>query len=611
MTTLSPARVAGVDPASLAAVGKDCDALSAVLADRGATLTQARAGSRGGWHGVAADHAGVVLQLERERLTAAAEQFRALASLLVQAAEELTAARAEVRAVLAEAHASGLTLHGTTFRSPADGPAPAGGAPRAASAPAAPSAAGVRGAARREPPPAVSGARGPAPHSSTAPAAAGPGSAIGTGPVAAGPAAAGGPAPAEAAARLTARLVAALAAAERTDGRYAAALSRSAGQARGGGALDPVVSRAALLAAAALVGGDLPAPGSSPGQVHAWWLRLGPDEQRMLVRDQPQLVGSLDGIPAATRDRANRALLDQLLADEVDSVPNPGLLAISDRLARHRGSSPPALLLSLGLAGQGRAVLSFGDPDTADQVSVYVPGMGTSLADVGGKDADRALAVHDAAVAAAPTARPGATASMVWLGYDAPQGLLAVADDARARAGAPSYDGFLRGLRATHAGPPARVTALGHSYGSLLVGLAGRRPGGTGADDMVLIGSPGTGAAHASELGVAPGHVWVGAAPQDPVSSALPGPRQGALIAVGTLLAGVVPPLTRPVEKLEEDRRTAWFGTNPATPSFGARLLPVDGGRGPGGGFAGAHSTYLDRGSGTLAAIGRIVAGRH
>ena len=597
MTRLSPARVAGADTASLLAAGRECDALSTVLAGRSATLTVARGRGRAGWHGVAADHADIALQLERERLTAAADQFRALASLLVQAAEELATARAEVRAVLAEARAAGCTVDGATVTPAAASPGP-GATSRSVAVPV-PGAVGGGSAVH---------AGGALPASAAAPAVA---AGVVDSAVPATPTTASAGA---AAAGLSARLAAALAAADRTDARYAAALARSAEQARSGDGLDPGAAGAALLTVAALVGADLPDPGSStPAQVHTWWLGLDPDQRRMLLRDQPQLVGSLDGVPAAARDRANRALLDQLLADaDDDTASTRGLLAIRDRLARHHGASPPALLLSLGLAGQGRAVLSFGDPDTAEHVCVYVPGMGTELADVGGKDADRALAVHNAAVAADPAARPGSTAAMVWLGYDAPQGLSAVADDSRAAAGAVSYDRFLQGLRVTGSGPPAHLTALGHSYGSLLVGLAARRPGGgTGADDLVLIGSPGTGAHHASELGVAPGHVWVGAAPLDPVSSLLPSPRQGALIAAGTILSGALPPLKGPVQKLEQDRGTAWFGTNPASPGFGARPLPVDGGRGPGGGVAGAHSHYLDPGSRSLAAIGRIVVGRH
>ena len=550
--------VAGTDPAALLAAGADCDALAEALSGRAAALSEARGSGSAKWRGFAANSAELALVLDRVRVAAAAEQFRVLASLLVQAAEELRTVRAEVRAVLTEAAAAGCTVSGRDVLPGPSGPLP--------------------------------------------------GRAPGTGPTrGAGPAAGG----TVVAAALAVRLRAALDAAERTDAGYAAALARSAGQASSGEGLDPKTSHAALLAAAALIGDSFPPPGSSPARVHAWWLRLDPTEQRMLLRDQPQLVGGLDGVPAVARDRANRVLLDQLLFSTAGEPVHDALLRIRDRLARQRGASPPALLLSLGLEGQGRAVLSFGDPDLADHVCVYVPGMGTRLADVAGKDGDRALAVHDAAVAAAPDARPGSTASMVWLGYDAPLDLAAVAGDGRAAAGAAPYDHFLAGLRATRLGPPARLTALGHSYGSLLVGLAARRPGGTGADDLVLIGSPGTGAAHASELGVAPGRVWAGAAEKDPVSSLLPSPRQGALLAVGSVLGGVVPPLDTLVGQVAADRGTAWFGTNPAAPSFGARPLPVDAGSGPGGGLAGAHSHYLDRDSSTLAAIGRIVTGRH
>jgi hypothetical protein len=181
---------------------------------------------------------------------------------------------------------------------------------------------------------------------------------------------------------------------------------------------------------------------------------------------------------------------------------------------------------------------------------------------------------------------------MVWLGYDPPPGLdkldpatLGVMAEDRAQSGAKDYDRFMSGLRASHEGPPAHLVALGHSYGSLTAGLAGQQPGGgTGADDIVLIGSPGTGTDRASDLGVRGDHVWVGAADNDPVTY-----------------------LPDPAEQLIGKQNSRWFGADPASAAFGANRFEVA--DGPSHSFT-SHSNYLDPiGGNSLPNIGQIVSG--
>jgi hypothetical protein len=105
----------------------------------------------------------------------------------------------------------------------------------------------------------------------------------------------GGPA----AAGLADQVTRVLAAADRADRRAAAELDRSAERSAG---LDLRTAHSQLNRVTDLVAGMLPAPGSSPTQVHTWWRRLSPDARRMLMHDQPQLVGSLDGVPCADRE---------------------------------------------------------------------------------------------------------------------------------------------------------------------------------------------------------------------------------------------------------------------------------------------------------------------
>jgi hypothetical protein len=52
-------------------------------------------------------------------------------------------------------------------------------------------------------------------------------------------------------------------------------------------------------------------------------------------------------------------------------------------------------------------------------------------------------------------------------------------------------------LRSTHEGHPTHLTAMGHSYGSTVVGEAAKT-GGLPGDDIIVQGSPGM---HASEIG--------------------------------------------------------------------------------------------------------------
>src|SRR5581483_5998678 len=156
----------------------------------------------------------------------------------------------------------------------------------------------------------------------------------------------------------------------------------------------------------------------------------------------------------------------------------------------------------------------YGDPDTADNVVTSVSGLGGRLDHVA-DELDRIGHLSDAARTAAPT---GSTSVIAWLGYDAPMTLVAASR-------APTVDAetalhrFQAGLRATHTGPPSHNTVVGLSYGTTVVGLTGHAYG-LDADDVVLLGSPGTGVTHAADLGLAPGHVWASTAPHDVINAA-------------------------------------------------------------------------------------------
>ena len=212
--------------------------------------------------------------------------------------------------------------------------------------------------------------------------------------------------------------------------------------------------------------------------------------------------------------------------------------------ARLASTEPrPAYLLGWDIdKGNGRAVISAGNPDTADNVATYVPGTTSNL-----RDPDHLISRMDTMANDATVADPAhTTASILWLGYDAPQ-LLDVDATSGSYADAVRDSGDLRtfqeGLRATHEGGPSHNTLLGHSYGTTVIGYTAREPQGINADEVVLIASPGVGVDHASDLhGVPAGHVWATTSAFD-------------------------------VIRIVPDER---YGANPVDGSFGARQFGVD-----------------------------------
>jgi hypothetical protein len=187
------------------------------------------------------------------------------------------------------------------------------------------------------------------------------------------------------------------------------------------------------------------------------------------------------------------AELDQL-ADQRKAAEGTltGATTIGNRLADP--NQPPALLLGFDPAGDGRAVVSIGDPDTADNVVTYVPGTTSDLPGIK-TDLQRA----DTMAFDAEQYGDGTTASIVWLGYDAPDTIPNAVSGSYAEEGAPALRTFQEGLRATHDGGPSHNTIIGHSYGSTTVGYAAR-DGHLSADALIFVGSPGVGVDSASGL---------------------------------------------------------------------------------------------------------------
>ncbi|WP_250444638.1 alpha/beta hydrolase [Actinotalea sp. C106] len=288
------------------------------------------------------------------------------------------------------------------------------------------------------------------------------------------------------------------------------------------------VSGQADLADAALLRAGSPTSGAAPEEVARWWAGLSEDEQFAVLAAHPEVLGGTDGIPARVRDRANRVLLSTDL-EALELRESRGDLPYQDRAALENARAAQTALAAGALdtdpitgeplipllhlydprsfGGDGRVAITFGDPDTADHVSVMVPGM-TSRGTSAEENTEYAYSIYESA----RFSNPGASvASVMWIGYDAPSDgdVLTVARETRAKEGGEMLSTYVDGLRASREGSPAHLTVIGHSYGSTTTAHSATGPG-LSANDVVLVGSPGAGGgvSHADELEV--DRVWAG-----------------------------------------------------------------------------------------------------
>lgn len=372
--------------------------------------------------------------------------------------------------------------------------------------------------------------------------------------------------------------------------------------------------------------------GRDPGDVNEWWNCLTPRQQDDAIRRHPALVGNLDGVPSADRDTANRISLaqqqenlqmreDALRARLAYLAANPygtdvstgdevarlkaevagidrrqaGLASVDRALARLGAAG---LLIGLDPAGDGRAIVSAGNPDTTRHTAVFVPGLGTEIEDAP-SNAGRVLRLQETADRLTTESRD--VAAVMWLGYDAPE-VDSVAFSERSRQGGELLDAYINSLHATHSDPGGgvggdyHVTAVGHSYGSTVVAEAALRGDGLAVDDIVVAGSPGMHTAHASDLGVRPGHVWAGSGGGDVVSDlnghpAAVGARSGL---PGNPVAAAVDVVVAAVE--------SGHGGSPHRPEFGANRYTVD---------TYGHSDYWNNDTESLTNQARVVVGQY
>lgn len=345
-----------------------------------------------------------------------------------------------------------------------------------------------------------------------------------------------------------------------------------------------------------------------PGEVNTWWLALTPTQRVDLIRQQPWLIGNLNGVPVVDRDQANRLNLTTGLADLRSRLaalgpapeaykghgnylyPNPdytewkrehdrltGLIKGSENLQTRlsSGAEPPYYLIGYRpLEGNGQAIVSRGNPDTSDFVTTFVPGTTSRLEGMDG-DIDRSDTIRDRML----RYTDGTVATVTWYDYEAPQSILPeAASQDWAKKGGPTLSDFSHALRATHIGDPSYNNFQAHSYGGTTMGYAATHGNELDADSVTFVATPGVGVGHmfssanASDLDLGDhsgeGRTYATRSDSDPIRFA-----EGATL-----------------------------GTQPVSHYFGAHVFASD--------PAGGHSDYWDRNNPALDALALIGVGR-
>ncbi len=185
-----------------------------------------------------------------------------------------------------------------------------------------------------------------------------------------------------------------------------------------------------------------------------------------------------------------------------------------------------------GTGKQVLAAVAVGNPDTAANVSVTVPGIGsTTQGTLPGMVTEAQNLQLEAQRQLTNAGLPGSAATIAWMGYDpppnpidtlSPKDALATMGDGQARAGASSLSSYLEQVRENN--PNGHLTLLGHSYGSLTSSLALQDLNAQGlhpVNDVVFYGSPGLELTSPDQLGLGAGHAYVMRGMEDPIANAV------------------------------------------------------------------------------------------
>jgi hypothetical protein len=231
---------------------------------------------------------------------------------------------------------------------------------------------------------------------------------------------------------------------------------------------------------------------------------------------------------------------------------------------------PARTLLSADPAGEGKAVIVLGNLQKADYVTYLVPGMFYTVdGQLGAWTGDAADLYKQQTAwikrlnASDPTSAHKTVAVVAWMGYQTPDltniGSLDLANQER-----DALSSSIETLQLQRAGHLPYTTIVAHSYGSTGA-LMALTQDNFSVNALVLVGTPGSAAQSAKDLDVKNTNVWVGSAAWDPVPT------------------------------------SAFFGSDPSSPSYDAHTMGVNGGTdsitGTKLGQSIGHNEYFDPGT--------------
>ena len=298
---------------------------------------------------------------------------------------------------------------------------------------------------------------------------------------------------------------------------------------------------------------DHPNKNWTPSQNAAWWNSLTGKQQQHLIDHCPDEIRHLDGLPATSRDQANRHALkgwvdangnehkgaleyargklkeardNSASEEEIEQLKEKveDLEAIDRQTNnddRARKGLAPAYLLDFDYDEKYHrttAIVSSGNPDTASYVSTLVPGIGTNVRE----NLEDYMTVNEnlKAQTAQVGTNPHDVATISYLGYVAPEGpggkIYQAADIGYADRAAPDLARFEEGLRASGNanGHSFTNTLVSHSYGSTTAGKAMTQVAKGTVDNFIMCGSPGSGAESIDQYNVPKGHVYESSVPE-------------------------------------------------------------------------------------------------
>ncbi|MFF5981386.1 alpha/beta hydrolase [Streptomyces olindensis] len=326
-----------------------------------------------------------------------------------------------------------------------------------------------------------------------------------------------------------------------------------------------------------IAGHRLPDPQSEPTKLARFFASLTERDRASLVHKYPLAVGNMNGAPVELRYRANRIALAEAREVERERMHDQRLTPAGQHEAGRRLHRFEDLMekgrhiLAFDPDGSGRVAEVFGDLDTADRVSVVVPGVDTDLltfqrthrkysAPVG-----MAESLYAAEREASPSTR---TAVIAWADYTAPSGLgIDSATAMRAEEGAVRLNALVRALPG---GAP--VSLFCHSYGSVVCGVAAHSLPGR-VSDIAVAGSPGMRVERAAQLHTS-AQVWAMRDADDWIQDV-------PYLEVGGL----------------------GHGADPVSAGFGARVLSAQGAKG--------HAGYFEPGTASLMNFAEIGVGAY